>query len=179
MKAEKNKETKAMPAINEEKLKEAQRLAEEFKDKYLRAHAELDNARKRFAKEREEYIKFANQELLCEILCAVDNFDRALQHIDGTKKADSIFQGIQMIQRQFHSLLRQHNVEKIEALGKKFDPALHEAIEHIEADDDKEDVVIEEIQTGYLLDGRLLRPAVVKVGKKRVETISGESKDDK
>ena len=149
------------------KLKEAQCLADEFKDKYLRAHAELDNARKRLIKEKEEYVRFANENLLSQILYVVDNFDRALGHMNGTEKVESILEGIKMIQRQFYSLLEQNGVKRIEALGKKFDPAAHEAIEHIETGEDKEGVVMEEIQAGYMLNNRLLRPVAVKVGKKK------------
>ena len=151
----------------DEKLKEAQRLAEEFKDKYLRAHAELDNARKRLAKEKEEYIKFANEDILSAILYVIDNFDRALEHMNGTQKVETILEGIRMIQKQFHALLEQNGMKRIESLGKKFDPAVHEAIEHIETDEDKDSIVMEEIQAGYLLNDRLLRPAAVKVGKKK------------
>lgn len=162
------KEDEAAAAGEEyEKLKEAARLCDEFKDKYLRAHAELDNARKRFAKEREEYVKFANEKLLDEVLYVVDNFDRALDHMNGTQNRESILDGIKMIQKQFHLFLEQKGVVRIEAIGRKFDPALHEAIEHIETDEDKDGIVIEEVQTGYLLNDRLLRPSVVKVGKKK------------
>ena len=189
MKADKDKEKKGIKdkhpkeeisagGGDDEKLKEARRMAEEFKDKYLRAHAELDNARKRLIREKEEYIKFANEDILSEILYAVDNFDRALEHMNGTQKVESVFDGIKMIQKQFHSILERNGVTRIEAAGKKFDPALHEAVEHVEADAGKEDIVTEEIQAGYLLNGRLLRPAVVKVGK-RAKTISDEPKDDK
>ena len=162
MKTEKDKEKKD---INEE-LKEARRLVEEFKDKYLRAHAELDNARKRLVKEKEEYVKFANEDILNEMLYVTDNFDRALEHMNGTQKVESVLDGIKMIQKQFHTLLEGHGVKKIEALGKKFDPKLHEAVEHVETGEDKEDIVMEEIQAGYMLNDRLLRPAVVKVSKK-------------
>ena len=150
-----------------EKLKETAQLCEEFKDKYLRAHAELDNARKRLIKEKEEYVKFANEDILSEILYVIDNFDRALEHMNGRQKVESILDGIKMIQKQFHHLLERNGVKRIEALGKKFDPALHEAVEHIEAEEGKEGIVLEEIQAGYLLNDRLLRPAGVKVGKKK------------
>ena len=120
MKSEKDK-GKSKKAKHEEAL----RLAEEFKDKYLRAHAEYDNARKRFAKEKEEYVKFANEQLLSEILYAIDNFDRALDHMNGTQKVESILEGIKMIQKQFHLLLERNGVKRIESLGKKFNPAIH------------------------------------------------------
>ena len=148
------------------KPKETMQLLEEFKDKYLRAHAELDNARKRFIKEKEEYVKYANEDLLSEMIYVVDNFDRALAHMNGTQKVEAILEGINMIRKQFHILLEQKGVKKIESVGKKFDPTLHEAIETVEVDSDRDGIIIEEIQAGYLLKDRLLRPAVVKVGKK-------------
>ncbi len=150
-----------------EKLKEAERLEEEFKDKYLRAHADLENARKRMAKEQEDYVRFANEGLLEEILYIIDNFDRALDHMNGTQTVQSVLEGVKMIQKQFHLMLEQKGVVRIEAAGKNFDPALHEAVEHIDTDEDKDGVVIDEVQPGYLLNGRLLRPAAVKVGKKK------------
>lgn len=140
---------------------------EDYKDKYLRAHAELDNMRKRFKKEREEYVKFANEDLLSQILYAVDNFDRALEHMNGAQDVNNVIEGIKMIQKQFHMLLENNGVTRIEALGKDFDPKLHNAIEHVETDDDKDHKVVEVIQSGYILNGRLLRPASVKVGKKK------------
>ena len=162
------KETISIEKEEYEELKKVKETSEDFKDKYLRDHAELDNIRKRLFKEKEEYIKFANEDLLSEVLYAIDNFDRALDHMNGTQKVESILEGIKMIQKQFHLLLERKGVERIEALGKKFDPQLHEAVEHVETGLDKDEIVIEEIQAGYLLNGRLLRPAVVKVGKKKI-----------
>ncbi|MBL7071683.1 MAG: nucleotide exchange factor GrpE [Candidatus Omnitrophica bacterium] len=163
-----NKEEVITLTITEhEGLKESAKIAEEFKNKYLMAHADLDNARKRMAKEKEDYVKFANEKFLSEILYVVDNFDRALDHMNGTQKVDTILQGIKMIQKQFHLLLEQKGVIKIEALGKKFDPAFHEAIEHIESGEEEDGIIIEEVQTGYLFNNRLLRPSVVKIGKKK------------
>ena len=151
-----------------EKLKEAAQSTEEFRDKYLRAHAELDNARKRLIKEKEEYIRFANEDILSDILYIVDNFDRAIAHMNGTKDVKSILDGINMILKQFHMLLERNGMKKIESLGRKFDPQVHEAIDYVETPDEKKaGIVVEEIQPGYMLNDRLLRPAVVKVGKKK------------
>jgi len=165
--AEIKEETVILKKEEYEKLKEAARFCEEFKDRYMRAHAELDNTRKRFIKEKEEYAKFANEGLLSDILYVVDNFDRAIEHMSGAQEVKSILEGIKMIQKQFHILLEQSGVKKIESVGKRFDPALHEAVEHVETEPGKEGMVIEEIQAGYQLNERLLRPAIVKVGKKK------------
>lgn len=167
IKAKREEEIVTINKREYENLKETIRLSEEFKDKYLRAHAEVDNVRKRSIKEKEEYAKFANEELLGEILYVVDNFDRALGHMNNTQRGESILEGIKMIQKQFHMLLELKGVKRIEAIGKKFDPALHEAVEHIEVEENRDGIVIEELQAGYVLNARLLRPAVVKVGKKK------------
>jgi len=162
-----SEKTISVAAVEYERLKEAARAAEEFKDKYFRAQAELDNARKRMAREKEDYVRFANEKFLEEIVYVIDNFDRALGHMNGTQKVESILEGVKMIQKQFHLLLERKGATKIEALGKKFDPALHEAVEHVETEEGDGETVVEEVQPGYLLNGRLLRPAVVKVSKKR------------
>jgi len=161
-----SKDSKAARSIDRQP-EEARRLAEEFRDKYLRAQAELENSRKRQAREKAEYIKFANETLLSEILYVADNFDRALGHLNGAQNVASILEGIKMIQKQFHLLLEKEGVKKIESIGKKFDPALHEAIEDVDTDEDKKGIIIEEVQAGYTLNERLLRPAAVKVGKGR------------
>jgi molecular chaperone GrpE len=151
-----------------DKLKEAIKSSEEFRDKCLRAHAELDNARKRLIKEKEEYIKFANEDILSDILYIVDNFDRAIAHMNGTKDIESILDGINLILKQFHTFLERNGVKKIESIGEEFDPQVHEAIDYVETPDEKKaGIVVEEIQPGYMLNDRLLRPAVVKVGKKK------------
>lgn len=175
-KGEKIKESEmiTLKTAEYEKLKETARLNEEFKDKYLRAHAELDNARKRLVKETQEYIKFANEDLLSEILYVVDNFDRGVEHINSTQKIESILEGIKMIQKQFRLFLERNGVKKIEAIGKRFDPTLHEAIEHIETDGAMDGIVIAEVQPGYLLNGKLLRAAAVKVGKKKEQDKVGK-----
>ena len=161
------KDTVSLKKEEYECLKKAAAHAEELKDKYLRAHAELDNAQKRFGREREGFVKFANESLLSEILYVVDNFDRALGHMNNTKGADSVLDGIKMIQKQFHQLLERNGVKRIEAIGKKFDPQLHEAVGHVEGDEKNDGIVVEEVQAGYTLNDRLLRPAAVKVGKSK------------
>ncbi len=152
---------KELDAIRED----AERQIEEYKDRYLRAHADLDNMRKRLDKEKKDYLKFALEDLFIEILYVIDNFDRALEHMDAADKNASIVEGLTMIQKQFHQLLQQKGVEKIHSMGKPFDPAVHEAVGHLPVAPEEDGTVIEEVQAGYTLHGRLLRPAAVKVGK--------------
>ena len=97
----------------------------------------------------------------------MDNFDRALASVRHTKESDAVLEGIRMVQKELHSLFKDHGVEAIKSVGEKFDPHLHEAMAVVESDEYSEDTVIEEIQTGYTLKGRLIRPSVVKVSKRR------------
>ena len=156
----------------------AEDAAAEFKDKYLRAHAELENVRKRLEKEKVEFIKFATEGLITEMLYVIDNFDRAMDHVNASQKGESIIDGIKMIQGQFHGLLEKNGVTKIDAVGKMFDPHLHEAVMHVDDDTKEDETVVEEMQAGYLINGRVLRPAVVKISRKNVkEEDKGEQVD--
>ncbi len=148
-------------------LSEKAKTSDECYDKWLRAHAELDNARKRMNKEKEEFLKFANEDLIIRLIPIVDNFDRALVSVKHTDETDAVLKGVKMVQKELHSLFKDHGVEVIESMSKKFDPHLHEAIAVVETDEYPEDTIIEEVQTGYTLKGRLIRPSIVKVSKKK------------
>ncbi|MFH1753530.1 MAG: nucleotide exchange factor GrpE [Candidatus Omnitrophota bacterium] len=149
-------------------LNEKAKASEEHQDKMLRAYAELDNTKKRLHKEKEEFIKFANEDLILRLLPIVDNFDRAISSVKHTEETDAVLSGIMLVQREFHSLFKDHGVEVIECQGEKFDPHLHEAIAVVQTDEHPEDTVVEEVQRGYTMKGRLIRPSIVKVSKKTV-----------
>jgi molecular chaperone GrpE len=157
------------------KKKEAENRAlkkenDELKDKYLRALAEMENLRKRFDRERAEYTQYALSEFLREALVVLDNFERALKNRD---EADgrSFQEGVELIYRQFQELLRKKGVRPIEPVDKKFNPAVQHAVLIEESGEVEEAEVAEELQRGYWIQDRLLRPAMVKVlvPKKRTE----------
>ncbi len=131
---------------------------------YLRLQADFDNYRKRSLKERTDFIKFANEGLILELLGILDNFERGIRSADQKKDYELLHQGVDMISRQLHSLLREKGLQRIEAAGEKFDPHLHDALEAVESDAE-EGTIIEELQPGYILNGRILRHAKVKVSK--------------
>lgn len=135
-------------------------------DKYLRAVADLDNYRKRAEKERADAVTFANEKLIEEILPVMDNFERALAHANGEENLESLKQGISLISGQMAALLRKFGIQEIKAAGEKFDPAMHHAISEEENPDAEPGTVVKEFQKGYLLKGRLLRPAMVAVSRK-------------
>jgi molecular chaperone GrpE len=153
-------------------LKEYQELSEtakksgEYFDKLLRLHAEFENFKKRNVKEKEQFLKFATENLIYELINVLDNFERAFESANKMSDFKSLHQGVEMILKQIHQLLEKNGVKKIECVGKAFDPISQEAIAHIETDKYAENAVVEEVQKGYLLEGRLIRPAVVKVAKK-------------
>ena len=133
------------------------------KDRYLRAAAEMDNQRKRLDRDRTEYLQYAQGELLKELLAVVDNFDRALANPAGAVEGTGFLAGVELIAKQLQDLIRKRGVTPIAALGAPFDPTVHQAVLTEEAEDVAEPMIGEELQKGYRLHDRLLRPALVKV----------------
>lgn len=134
----------------------------ELYDRLLRKQAELENFRKRVQREKEEFFQQANTDLIRSLLPVLDGFERALRH--HTPKIDDGFtKGIKLIHQQFLSVLGRAGVTPIETEGKTFDPHLHQAVETVQSKDHRDQEVVEELQRGYKLKNRLLRPAIVKV----------------
>ncbi len=146
----------------EDVLKNTIAEREEFKDKYLRGLAEMDNFRKRMKKEREEFQKYVLTEILLDLLQVYDNLERALKA--KTSEFDKgIVSGVEMIRKQFLDLLKKNQVLEIDALGKHFDPAVHEALSKEERAGISKPVVVEVYQKGFIYNDKLLRPALTKV----------------
>jgi molecular chaperone GrpE len=135
-------------------------------DKLLRLQAEFDNFRKRSIKERQEFIKYANEGLIIELVGMLDNFERSIKAADQKQDFRLLHQGVDMISKQLHKLLEEKGLKKISSLGEKFDPNKHEAIEAVVSDEAEEGQILEEFQPGYMLNERVIRPAMVKVAKK-------------
>lgn len=151
------------PGSSPDALEAKQREYDQLHDKYLRFMAEFDNYKKRSAKEREQFLQFANEELLKEWLPVVDNIERALRHAGETHAPPAMAEGLSLIHKQCLDLLARAGVTAIESVGKPFNPELHQAVAQREAAEGAEQAVIEEVQRGYVLKGRLLRPALVTV----------------
>ncbi|HNV86890.1 MAG TPA: nucleotide exchange factor GrpE [Candidatus Omnitrophota bacterium] len=151
---------------------------EGIRDKCLRTAADYENAKKRLAKEREDYLRFANESLISGLLPAIDNLDRALDHTEALaeESAKALRDGVSLVKKQLLDFLKTKGLERIEAVGKKFDPHFHEAIGHIESGDHPDETVLEELEAGYLLNDKLLRPAKVRISQAksgRAEAVSG------
>jgi molecular chaperone GrpE len=154
----------APTATDSPELADLQRERDDFKDRWLRKSAEFDNYRKRIERERREQAEQALVDLLQDVLPVVDDFDRALT-IDAGDGSAAYRKGVELIHGKMHDLLRRYGVTPIAALGADFDPNVHQAVMHEASPDHREGEVIGELQKGYMIKDRLLRPAMVKVAK--------------
>jgi molecular chaperone GrpE len=148
-----------------ERLENAEKKAAENYDKYLRAVAELENYKKRAAKEKADAIAYGNEHLIRDILPIIDSLDRAAEHSCNAGDLAAFKEGFNLVKEQLLCCLEKHGVEKIEAVGADFNPNLHDALLQVESEEQKNNKIIEEIEKGYLLKGRLLKPSKVTVGK--------------
>jgi molecular chaperone GrpE len=143
-------------------LEEIRRERDSLQDRLLRTAAEFDNYRKRMDRERRDLAEFTAGEVLTELLPIIDNLERALQ---AAAADDPLRKGVELTHRQMLDLLRKRGVKPIEALGADFDPNFHQAVIHEVSEAHREGEVMEELQRGYVVGDRLLRPAMVKVAK--------------
>jgi len=147
------------------KLGEKEKEAKESYDRFLRMAADLENFRKRAAREKEDYVKFANEDLIRAIIPFIDNLERAVNHAEKVKDTAVMMEGIRLTIQQVLQALNRFGVSTFESVGKPFDPARHEAMMMVETEQHEPNQVVEEFQKGYLLGDRLLRPATVSVSK--------------
>lgn len=139
-----------------------------FNDKYVRAHAEFENIRKRLEKEKADFVKYANESLIFDLLPIIDNLEIAEKHIKEAKDFKAVQDGVDMIQLQIQGFLKDIGLERIKTIDEKFDPHMHEPIETVEAHDKEEGTIVDELKPGYKLNGKLLRPASVKIIKNSI-----------
>jgi len=157
-----SKEKKSKKSLKDElALKEKE--ASEYKDKCLRALAEYENLKKRFAKEKEEFLRFSNEGILLQLLPIIDDFDRAHEAAKRHEHGEVFSKGVEMILNKLHQLLNQNGVEKVKTEGEKFNPHLHEALMAVESSEHPDQTVAEEVAPGYTLNGKLIRAAKVKI----------------
>jgi len=146
---------------------EAERLrseASEWKDRALRALADIDNIRKRARQEAEDARRYASQSLVEDLLPVLDNFNRALEHVEQNPDPEALRSGVELIHRQLTEVLEKAGLARIEAIGQPFDPNLHEAIMQVEPQEGQAPhEVVEELRAGYRMKDRVVRPTLVKV----------------
>ena len=171
-----DKEQKEKVETPEEKLKSTQ-------EKLLRSMAEMENQRRRFEKEKQEAFQFGGFNFAAESLSLIDNIDRAItsfkndESLKNNKDLDKIIDSIEIVKKDLVSIFKKNGIVPIECINKKFDPNFHQAMIEVENNTKEPGTVVQEIQKGYLMKDRLLRPSLVGVAKKREENIkNGEKK---
>ncbi len=147
----------------QEKIDELQQLLDEKENKILRVQADFENYKRRARTEVETVQKYRSQHVVSDLLPALDNFERALGIDPDNEQAKSLLEGMQMVYRQLVEALKNEGVEPIEAVGKEFDPNLHQAVMQVEDENYDSNIVVEELQKGYKLKDRVIRPSMVKV----------------
>jgi len=170
-----NKQEKQEQDVAEEELSQEELMlfeleqvrseAKSHQEQYLRTLADMENLRKRTQREKEELAKFANENILREILPVIDNLERAVEHAEQAHSSEGLMEGVQMTLDQFSQVLTRFGVTPVESLGQPFDPALHQAMGQLETEDYPVNTVAQQMQKGYQLNERLLRPAMVMVAK--------------
>jgi molecular chaperone GrpE len=152
--------------ITDQEQNELSRLkaeAEETQQRFVRAQADFDNFRRRTQKEKEELAKYASMKLITELVPVMDNFERAMATVPEGTETESFAKGFQMILRQLEGVLTNEGLTPMETVGQPFNPEFHQAIMQVESDEHEEGIVVEEVQKGYMLKDKVLRPAMVKV----------------
>lgn len=162
-------------------LQAAQAEAAQFKDKLIRMAADFDNYRKRSRRDMTEAEKKGRDGLLVDLLPVFDNLERATSHADGSSedagKVKGLVDGISLVMRQFRDSLTRQGIERVESVGRPFDPSVHEAIQHLETNDFPPGSIAAEVQPGYKDGERLVRPAMVVVAKAPVESAPSSEND--
>jgi molecular chaperone GrpE len=162
-----------------QKLQQEADKAKELWDKYVRLQAEFENTRKRMEKDKQEFTRYATEEIIVELLNILDDLERSVgvagerDGVSESKEAHSLkvfLKGVEMILAHLYDLLKKHGVRPIEAEGKIFDPHFHEALMQVVDPDVPEHTVVEELQKGYMLHDRVIRTSKVKVSKKATES---------
>lgn len=150
-----------------EKIQELQKEAEKNYDLYLRSQAEMENRKKRNKKDKEDWLKFANESLIKEMLPVLDNLEKALSHSKNEKTVHALKEGIHLTLKGLKDSLSKSGLEEVKVLGEPFDPCLHEAVSEMDDPKAKPGIVIMELQKGYVLNSRLIRPAMVVVNRQK------------
>ncbi len=164
-----------------DKLEAKEKEAKEHYERYLRQVAEVDNFKKRINRDKEDAIRYANENLIRDILPVIDNLERAIAHAQGGGNGKPLVEGVEMVLRGLLDVIGKHGVVQVPAVGEVFDPGKHEAMAQVESSQYEPNTVVDEHHRGYLLRDRLLRPALVTIAKapQVKEKKNGESEVEK
>jgi len=160
-----------------EKIRELQKESQRNYDLYLRSQAEMENMKKRNRKDKEDWLKFAGETLIKEMLPVLDNLEKALSHSNNENTVHALKEGIHLTLKGLKDSLSKSGLEEVKALGESFDPCFHEAVSEMDDPKAKPGIVITELQKGYVLNSRLIRPAMVVVNRKKAAQQADQDKN--
>jgi molecular chaperone GrpE len=149
-----------------EKVEEEEAASQKNYDLYLRSQAEIENLKKRYQKDQQGLVKFANESLIKQLLPVADNLEKAIDHSKNETSVDALREGVELTLKALMDVLQKAGVDAIEAVGAPFDPNVHEAVSEMEDDGVETGTVLKDLQKGYTLNQRLLRPSMVVVSRK-------------
>lgn len=153
----------------EDYIKAKEKELGDLHDKYLRLYAEFENYKKRIIKDQTEFLKYASENIIKELLPVIDNLERAIRHSresTGGEDTKKLIEGVELTLKQFIGVLNKFGVTEVTSVGEFFDPAKHQAVSQVESEDLDDNLIVKEFQKGYFYNNRILRPAMVSVAKK-------------
>lgn len=168
----------ALQKIYKQALDEKSQQIDMYKDQMLRLKAEFENYRKRVDREKQEYHVWGKEDILIGLIKLLDVLEKAHLEASKTDNITSVIQGLELIHKEFDKFLKSEGIEVVPTLSRKFDPHMHEAIGYVECESGEDNNIVEEVQKGYRLNNRVIRPAWVKVSKikeKRIESKDSEN----
>lgn len=149
----------------EKEIEQYKKEIAELTDKYLRVSAEFQNYRRRTEKEKNEIFKYGSEKVIVDLLSVLDNFERAISSVEHKDVNNNFLDGIKMIYKQFKDILEKHGVKEIVCEGEEFDPNYHHAVLQEEVENKESNIILEVYEKGYTLNGKVIRPSMVKVSK--------------
>ena len=151
----------------EEALEAEQGKSKEYLSRLKYLQADFDNYRKRMVREFQEVTQRSNERLIASVLNVVDDLERAIETGRKTENADALLEGVEMVYKNLYGLLEREGLTRIEAIGKPFDPNMHEILAKVPTDDHDDGIVIEEARKGFIFKGKVMRPSVVMISSKK------------
>ena len=155
-----------------EKIEELQEESKKNFDLYLRSQADIENIKKRNIKDKEDWVRYSNETLIKEMLPVIDNLEKAISHAQNENSFDALKEGVKLTLKGFMDTLTKSGLEEVKAQGKPFDPSYHQAVSQQEDNNVEVGIILEELQRGYTLNERLIRPAMVVVSKGKPDRVS-------
>lgn len=179
MEEQKKKKRGTKASKLEKELKTVRTELKDYRERYLRALADLENYKKRIVREKQEYVEYANANLIRSVLTVLDNFERALDSGKIGSEFQPFYKGVEMIYENLKDVLGREGLQQFSSLGEEFNPERHEAVVALESEAHPANIIVDEIEKGYILRDRIIRPAKVAVSKDKKKEVEEDAQSDR